>query len=93
MFFRLTVGVFRECSSIWVYVFFPFGFEGGMWDLTVLPSFLIFNIPPANFTTCRYKQTSESGKSFEIRHCFLQIPVISKYCLICSKRASRPCLI
>ena len=30
--FTFTVLVFRESLSICVSAFFPFGFEGGMWD-------------------------------------------------------------
>ena len=33
---QFAVHVCRECLSICVYAFFPFDFEGGMWDLIVL---------------------------------------------------------
>ena len=36
LFIRLTVCVFRERLSICVWGSFPFSFEGGMWDLSVL---------------------------------------------------------
>ena len=36
LFIQLTVHVFGEQLSIYVYTYFPFGFEGGMWDLIVL---------------------------------------------------------
>ena len=42
LFFRFTVLVFREHLSICV-CSFPFGFEDGMWDLTVLiPDYCLF---------------------------------------------------
>ena len=36
LFIRFTVHVLRERLSICVCPSFPFGFEGGMWDLIVL---------------------------------------------------------
>ena len=36
MFIRFTVRVLRECLSVCVCASFPFGFEGGIWDLIVL---------------------------------------------------------
>ena len=36
LFIRFTVHVYRKSKSICVRASFPFGFEGGMWDLTVL---------------------------------------------------------
>ena len=38
VFIRLTVRVFREHLSICLSSSFPFGIEGGMWDLIVLIS-------------------------------------------------------
>ena len=35
---RLTVHVFHERLSIYICASFPFGFEGGMWDLIILVS-------------------------------------------------------
>ena len=36
LFIRLTVCVFRECSSFSVCASFPFSSEGGVWNLIVL---------------------------------------------------------
>ena len=36
MFMRFTLHVFYKRLSICVYTSFPFGFEGGMWDLIIL---------------------------------------------------------
>ena len=36
LFIRFTVHAFRELLSIYVCTSFPFGFEGGMWDLIVI---------------------------------------------------------
>ena len=36
MFIRFTIRVFRERLSVCVCASFPFGFEGGMWELIVL---------------------------------------------------------
>ena len=53
LFIRSTAGAFRKLPSIYVFSYFPFGFEGRMWDLIVsVPdhclsfyfSFLIENI-------------------------------------------------
>ena len=38
LFIQFNVGVFRGHWSVCVYASFPFGFEGGMWDLVVLLS-------------------------------------------------------
>ena len=35
LFIRFTVSAFRELPSIYVFSYFPFGFEGRMWDLIV----------------------------------------------------------
>ena len=35
MFIRFTASAFRKLPSIYVFSYFPFGFEGGMWDLIV----------------------------------------------------------
>ena len=35
LFIRFTVSAFRKLLSIYVFSYFPFGFEGRMWDLTV----------------------------------------------------------
>ena len=36
LFIRFTVRVFLERLSICMYASFPFGFEGGVWDLIVI---------------------------------------------------------
>ena len=36
LFIRFAVRVFRERLSVCLYASFPFGFEGGMWDLSLL---------------------------------------------------------
>ena len=35
MFIRFTASAFRKPPSIYVFSYFPFGFEGRMWDLIV----------------------------------------------------------
>ena len=35
LFIRFTASAFRKLPSIYVYSYFPFGFEGRMWDLIV----------------------------------------------------------
>ena len=35
LFIRFTASAFRKLPSIYVFSFFPFGFEGRMWDLIV----------------------------------------------------------
>ena len=35
MFVRFTASAFRKLPSIYVFSYFPFGFEGRMWDLIV----------------------------------------------------------
>ena len=36
LFIRFTASAFRKLPSIYVFSYFPFGFEGRMWDLIVL---------------------------------------------------------
>ena len=35
LFIRFTASAFRKLSSIYVFSYYPFGFEGKMWDLIV----------------------------------------------------------
>ena len=35
LFIRFTASAFRKLPSIYVFSYFPFGFEGKMWDLIV----------------------------------------------------------
>ena len=35
LFIRFTASAFRKLPSIYVFSYFPFGFEGGVWDLIV----------------------------------------------------------
>ena len=35
LFIRFTVSAFRKLLSVYVFSYFPFGFEGRMWDLIV----------------------------------------------------------
>ena len=48
LFIRFTASAFRKLLSIYVFSYFPFGFEGRMWDLIVsvpdhcLPFYLTF---------------------------------------------------
>ena len=35
LFIRFTACAFRKLLSIYVFIYFPFGFEGRMWDLIV----------------------------------------------------------
>ena len=36
LFILFAASAFRKLSSIYVFSYFPFGFEGGIWDLIVL---------------------------------------------------------
>ena len=36
MFIRFTARAFRKLLSVYVFSYFPFGFEGRIWDLIVL---------------------------------------------------------
>ena len=35
LFIRFTASAFRKLLSVYVFSYFPFGFEGRMWDLVV----------------------------------------------------------
>ena len=35
LFIRFTARAFRKLLSIYAFIYFPFGFEGGIWDLMV----------------------------------------------------------
>ena len=35
LFIRFTASAFRKLPSIYVFSYFPFGFEGRMWDLII----------------------------------------------------------
>ena len=35
LFIRFAASAFRKLPSVYVFSYFPFGFEGRMWDLTV----------------------------------------------------------
>ena len=35
LFIRFTASAFRKLLSVYVFSYFPFGFEGGIWDLIV----------------------------------------------------------
>ena len=35
LFIRFTASAFRKLPSVYVFSYFPFGFEGRMWDLIV----------------------------------------------------------
>ena len=35
LFIRFIASAFRKLRSIYVFSYFPFGFEGGMWDLII----------------------------------------------------------
>ena len=35
LFIRFTASVFRKLLSVYIFSYFPFGFEGRMWDLIV----------------------------------------------------------
>ena len=35
LFIRLSASDFRELLSVYVFIYFPFGFEGRIWDLIV----------------------------------------------------------
>ena len=43
LFVLFAAGAFRELSSIYVFSYFPFGFEGRIWDLIVsVPDHCLF---------------------------------------------------
>ena len=46
LFIRFTASVFRKLLSVYVFSYFPFGFEGRIWDLIVSVSdhCLCFNL-------------------------------------------------
>ena len=46
LFIRFIASAFRELLSVYVFSYFPFGFEGRMWDLIVsLLIFLLYGYP------------------------------------------------
>ena len=57
LFIRFTASVFRKLPSIYVFSYFPFGFEGRMWDLIVsvpdycLSFYFVSNISHKLFAT------------------------------------------
>ena len=55
LFIRFTASAFRKLLSINVFSYFPFGFEGRMWDLIVsVPDHCLsfFFAPPFNANSC-----------------------------------------
>ena len=45
LFIRFTASACRKLSSIYVFNYFPFGFEGRMWDLIVsVPDHYLFTL-------------------------------------------------
>ena len=43
LFIRFTASAFRKLLSVYVFSYFPFGFEGRMWDLIVsVPDHCLF---------------------------------------------------
>ena len=51
LFIRFTASAFRKLPSIYVFSYFPFGFEGRMWDLIVsVPDYCL-----SFYFTCTYK--------------------------------------
>ena len=54
LFIRVTASAFRKLPSIYVFSYFPFGFEGWMWDLIVsVPDHcLSFYFKEILFETC-----------------------------------------
>ena len=54
LFILFTASAFRKLPSIYVFSYFPFGFEGRIWDLIVsVPDHcLSFYIPPVLYNTC-----------------------------------------
>ena len=42
LFIRFTASAFRKLPSIYVFSYFPFGFEGRMWDLIIAYLFTIY---------------------------------------------------
>ena len=56
LFIRFTASAFRKLPSVYVFSFFPFGFEGRMWDLIVsVPDHcLSFYFEDDHSETCKY---------------------------------------
>ena len=64
LFIRFTARAFRKLLSIYVFSYFPFGFEGRIWDLTVsVPDHCL----SFYFTTIQYCM-------FPVRYQLMEIP-------------------
>ena len=84
LFILFTASAFRKLPSIYVFSFFPFGFEGRMWDLIELvPDYcLSFYFPVVLFDTpgisrCRSQHVSVESLSLfhhSIYLCFICFP-------------------
>ena len=59
LFIQCTVNVFRDCLSVCVCASFPYGFLGGMWDLTLLvPDYcILFLISTTDILVINYCKT------------------------------------
>ena len=53
MFIRFTASAFRKLPSIYVFSYFPFGFEGRMWDLIVSVPDHCLSFYLASFSWCK----------------------------------------
>ena len=57
LFIRFTASTFRKVSSIYVFSYFPFGFEGRIWDLIVsVPDHCLSFYFPTDFTIYRISE-------------------------------------
>ena len=61
LFIRFTASAFRELLSMYVFSYFPFGFEGRIWDLIVsVPDHCLSFYFPIVWCTGRHPYTSVS---------------------------------
>ena len=65
LFIRFTASAFRKLPSIYAFSYFPFGFEGRMWDLIVSV--------PDHCLSFYFDQFQDSTKFGSIKHYFSQI--------------------
>ena len=81
MFIRFTARAFHKLLSIYVFSYFPFGFEGRMWDLIVsVPDHCI----SFYFTLLRTLQTGKKLLS-SVKYSFLMFETSVNYQLFARK--------
>ena len=80
LFIRFTTSAFRKLLSIYVFSYFPFGFEGRMWDLIVsVPdhclSFLLYIIL---FTTW-FHGNADFTSNLDFKACLQNKGIVRQY--------------